>query len=424
MRDRACVVRHLDLSAPAPALQPDPEGRDVFAVFWWRSLPMGLKAFASAELPMAPAHLAALTADLAAQVLSARLETLGAGARLAADGRIQVGARLSRAEALVDPLGELDRLADEPPASASTLSVVICTRRRAEALGACLDALLAQKSPPHEILVVDNTEGDPATRAVAQGRKGVRYLVEPRRGLSAARNTGVLAARGALVAFTDDDVTPRPDWTGRLAAAFRPGVDAVTGLVLPARLDTEAQRLFQLELGGFGPNCLPMLFDRAFYDSHVREPVPVWRLGAGANMGFRKAVFDRIGLFDERLGAGRAGCSEDSEVWCRILAAGGTCLYEPHAVVFHDHRETMAELKAQMRAYIKGHVAALGVQHDLHGPRGNLRRALWHMPKHFLRQGIRALHAPSRARDAVVWAQFQGWLDGVRWLVTERGRPA
>jgi hypothetical protein len=46
------------------------------------------------------------------------------------------------------------------------------------------------------------------------------------------------------------------------------------------------------------------------------------------------------------------------------------------------------------------------------------------MPKHFLRQGIRALHAPSRARDAVVWAQFQGWLDGVRWLVTERGRPA
>jgi GT2 family glycosyltransferase/SAM-dependent methyltransferase len=420
MSRRPCVVRHVDLAAPTPSLSPDPDGRDLFAIFWWRDLPLGVKPFTAAELPLPPAHVDALIAALAARTLSARLTALGPGASLVPGGRIQIGAGADAVLALADPLAELDRIADEPPADAGALTVVVCTRRRPGQLATCLAALAAQTRPPLEILVVDNTEGDPETRAAA-AVPGVRYLTEPRPGLSAARNAGVRAARGRLIAFTDDDAVPRPDWTGRLAAAFGPGIDAVTGLVAPARLDTEAQRLFQLEFGGFGDNCLPMRFGPEFLEAHAADAPPVWRIGAGANMAFRAEAFGRAGLFDERLGAGAAGCSEDSEFWYRLLAAGATCLYEPRAVVVHDHRETMAELKAQMRAYMKGHVAALGVQHARDPRRGNLRRVVRHMPRHYFRQALRTLHAPSPGRDAAVWAQFRGWLAGLGWLIVRRG---
>ena len=184
------------------------------------------------------------------------------------------------------------------------------------------------------------------TRATARPRPvtaqfaGVGYVHEPRPGLSVARNAGVRASKGALIAFTDDDVEPSPNWTTEIVRAFSSAaVDAVTGLVLPARLDTPAQCYFQFKMGGFGSECVPLIFDRRFLDETKAMGAQVWRIGAGANMAFRRSVFERVGLFDERLGAGASGCSEDSELWYRLLAAGGACLFEPRAVVVHHHRE-------------------------------------------------------------------------------------
>jgi hypothetical protein len=106
-----------------------------------------------------------------------------------------------------------------------------------------------------------------------------------------------------------------------------------------------------------------------------RYSVPVWRIGAGADMAVRRRVLDLVGPFDERLGAGAAGCSEDSELWYRVLAAGFTCRYEPAAEVAHQHRDDLPAVRRQARAYMEGHVTALAVQYGRSRKVGELRRA-------------------------------------------------
>ena len=103
---------------------------------------------------------------------------------------------------------------------ASDVSVVICTRDRPDALVRALEALSAQCAPPGEIVVVDNAPSDDATRDVVASAPGVRYVLEPRPGLSVARNTGIRASRGGVIAFTDDDAEPHRAWTGQVARAM------------------------------------------------------------------------------------------------------------------------------------------------------------------------------------------------------------
>jgi hypothetical protein len=203
---------------------------------------------------------------------------------------------------------------------AVSASVVICTRDRPDQLAACLASLPQQSYRPHEIIVVDNASSDQRTHHVALAA-GVIYVREDRPGLDIARNTGVLRATGDIVAFTDDDVLLHPKWLERLVAAFdRPQVAAVTGLVLPAEIATEAQRHFET-YWGFGKGYRERDFDSSSFRSHRRDTFPAWEVGAGASMAFRRDVFERIGLFDERLDVGQAGCSGDSEYWYRPLRA-------------------------------------------------------------------------------------------------------
>jgi SAM-dependent methyltransferase/GT2 family glycosyltransferase len=228
-----------------------------------------------------------------------------------------------------------------------------------------------------------------------------RYVPEPRPGLSAARNAAVRAATRDLVAFVDDDVVVHPQWLAPLRRAFgEADVMAVTGLVLPAELDTEAQVAFETLRGGLGLGCERARYGRDFLRATVGYGMPVWKIGAGANMAIRRAAFALVGDFDERLGAGAAGCSEDSEFWYRLIAEGWTCRYEPDSVVFHHHRRGTEALAKLVHDYTRGHVAALFVQFARFRHAGNLRRALLAMPKHFAKLTLRALarHAAERAR--------------------------
>jgi GT2 family glycosyltransferase len=165
---------------------------------------------------------------------------------------------------------------------------------------------------------------------------------------------------------------------------------AVTGLILPAELETEAQCIFE-KVWTFGRGFQRRDFGPLFFSDTRKQVCPAWEIGAGANMAFRREVFDKIGGFDERLDAGAAGCSGDSEFWYRILHAGGVRRYEPSAVLYHFHRRTPEGLRAQIRAYMRGHVAALLVQYERTGERGNLRRIYRSLPKWYLRQGLRRL---------------------------------
>src|SRR5688572_14570339 len=124
---------------------------------------------------------------------------------------------------------------------APQLSVVMSTYNRGELLGDAIRSLLAQHqtiTPPFELIVVDNNSTD-KTHEIVEGFARidgrVRYLFEPRQGLSHARNAAIRDARAPLIAFTDDDVRAEPDWVSAIVRAFDEHRDAavIGGRVLP-----------------------------------------------------------------------------------------------------------------------------------------------------------------------------------------------
>jgi len=276
-------------------------------------------------------------------------------------------------------------------------SIVVATLDRAEALARCLAALHAQEARRRvEIVVVDNNPDSGLTPAVVAAFPAVRLVREPRRGLSWARNAGIRAATGEIIVTTDDDVTMPPDWLEKLLEPFADGlVMAVTGNVLPESLDSEAEVLFE-RYGGLGRGAVPLSADRAWMNRFRRRAVPTWHLGATANAAFRAEVFrdPAIGLFDAALGAGTpTGCSEDTDLFYRILSAGGVIRYHPDAWVRHRHRDSRAALRSQIYAYSKGHVAYHLVIARRHGDLRSLWRVFVELPGWHMRQVWRAFRA-------------------------------
>jgi glycosyltransferase involved in cell wall biosynthesis len=393
-----------------------PGDEAAFSIFWWKELPLGMRASLPEELPFSEAQLRQFTAEYGAAQLSARSPALGAPLRATHEGKPKQALALSQLLVEHDLVGELDRLAAAPPLPAKQISVVICTRDRGEALAECLRSVTTQRSTPGEIVVVDNSS-DGSAKPICDRFTEIRHVHEPRPGLSIARNTGISMSRGDVIAFTDDDVELHPGWTVEIGRAFADqSIDALTGLVLPARLDTQAQRVFQLDKGGFGSTFIPLRFDNRFFAETRPHGAHVWKMGAGANMAFRRSLFERIGLFDQRLGAGAAGCSEDSELWYRMLANGGVCLYEPRAVVFHHHRRDLAGLRRQIRSYMKGHVAALIVQHDAFHDRGNFVRIFGQLPLYFLKSFLKGLLEGRRGQPATLAPEIAGYAAGLQFL--------
>ena len=286
------------------------------------------------------------------------------------------------------------------------LSVVICTRNRPQELENCIRALLDSEDADFELVVVDNASEDDRTEKVVAGFPGVRYVREDRPGLDIARNTGIRWSTKGLIAYTDDDVLVSRGWTKGVKAAFaNPLVMAVTGLVIPQRLDTLSQYIFE-KYWSFNKGYLPRLFDHRWFLEHSRYGAPVWEIGAGANMAFRRDIFRLAGGFDERLDVGAAGCSGDSEMWYKVLAEGWNCLYLPHLVVYHLHRSSMEGLRKQLFYYMRGHVAALLVQYERYGHRGNKARVYRGLPMYYLKR-----YRDSIPRDTL-WTEIKGCFSG------------
>ncbi|MFJ5229861.1 glycosyltransferase family 2 protein [Kitasatospora sp. NPDC088391] len=249
---------------------------------------------------------------------------------------------------------------DRPaPAGGPLVSVVVCTRDRDAMLRQCLDSLLRNGHPRTEYLVVDNTPGRaPRERPFGDRLSGdrpsdgpVRHLREPVPGLARARNRGLASARGELIAFTDDDTLADPGWAAALAARFAddPAIGCVTGLVLPAELDTPAQAAFERHCGyarGFAPASWRL--DRPPADDPL-FPFTVSRCGTGANMAFRTELLRRLGGFDPAIGAGSPGRGgEDLLAFLQVLRSGATLAYQPDALIWHRHRRTGPELADQV----------------------------------------------------------------------------
>ena len=256
------------------------------------------------------------------------------------------------------------RWATDADAPVPSLSIAICTKDRAQRLARLLNSLMpvigASRFRATEVLVVDNASVDSATRDVVAGFSGLRYVFEPCAGLDFARNAAVRHATGNLLAFLDDDVVVDRDWLDGLFNAWRgcPDAGGFTGLVLPYRLDTEAQVQFELR-GGFGRGFEPKTFHAASADNPL-HPVGSGVIGAGCNMAFDRSLLLSLGGFDEALdtGAPLPG-GGDLDIFYRVLRSGRAMVYEPRYAVYHEHRETLPQLRRQYWTWGLGFMAFL-----------------------------------------------------------------
>jgi len=260
-----------------------------------------------------------------------------------------------------------------PPKVDASVAVIISTAGREVQLERCIRSLLAQRRSELEVVVVDNRPATGETlRAVepimAEDSR-VRYVPEPRVGLSVARNRGVSETAAELVAFTDDDVVADPGWLEWLTAPFaEPGVTVACGMVLPLELQTEAQKRFE-QYAGFSKGMQRHSYDRRSgpVAGRLLYPFVNGTVGVGNNMAFRRTEILAGGGFDSALGAGSAtGSCEETWAFSRAILRGGRIVYEPRALCWHEHRKDGDALRDQIFGYGTGLGAVLtkALTHD------------------------------------------------------------
>lgn len=234
-------------------------------------------------------------------------------------------------------------------------SVVVPTYNNAGGLKATIDSLLVQETRlAYEIIVVDNNSSDTTSALVEtyahHDRPNVRYVFERMQGSTASRNAGVSAARGEVIAFTDDDCGAHEGWLEALAGVYRTYPDAwcVGGKIV-------------LQLPGAPPTWLSA--DIAKFIAHLDlgdgvvkrdNPNALWT----ANFSARRRVFNEIGAFDTRLGvigSRRLPGGEDVQFCHRVHRAGGSLYYCGQAVVRHSVRKSrMTKKYFRQVAYEEG----------------------------------------------------------------------
>jgi GT2 family glycosyltransferase len=292
----------------------------------------------------------------------------GAARHLLADG-LEVPSRLDpgglgHADDLAPCQRERDAFLQDPP----PISVLIPTRERPERLRRCVQSILDSRYPTGRVrvIIVDNAPASSATLELANELSAsteaeLVYVREDAPGSASARNRGLTEVQTEIVAMTDDDVIVDPHWLTEVARAFasHPHAGAVSGLLWPAELETEAQLWFE-QYGGFSRG-----FERRVFDLREHrppgEPLYPWNaglFGTGNNFSFRTAALRDIGGFDPALGNGTPALGGvDSEVLLRTILSGYQIVYEPAAVAHHAHRADYEGLRKQVYAYGVGLVA-------------------------------------------------------------------
>lgn len=295
-------------------------------------------------------------------------------------------------------------MATSPDTESRGLPISVCVpTMRAKTVGATIRAIRVQTWVDWELIVLGQGPREPLEGAVEQASDGdqrVRYVHLNGRGLSRARNAALELVAGSVVAFTDDDCEPRREWLETFASAFLG--DPELGLVGGAVVSPKSRGLLT--------SCPTVRPAEAVYDpGHgPRRPPAGWDW-IGANFAIRREVLQRLGAFDECLGAGSDfPAAEDTDYKLRLEAAGVRMLSTPRAEVVHTYgvRRGWAVFKSQ-RNYATGNGGMAGkltLQGDRRGEewlaetrRGWLdesRRALHRFPR-----GMRRMHYFSTAYE-------------------------
>ena len=210
------------------------------------------------------------------------------------------------------------------------VSVVVCTHNGAQTLAECLARARQLTYPSFELIVVDDGSSDASSEIARE--HGATVVAIDHRGLSAARNAGIAAASGEIVAFLDDDAYPDPDWLHYVAAALR--ADGHAGIGGP-NIPPDDGLVAECVAAAPGGPIHVLISDRE------AEHVP------GCNMAFRKAALEEIGGFDERFRA----AGDDVDVCWRLQEAGWTLGFSAGAVVMHRRRDKVRRNLRQQNGY-------------------------------------------------------------------------
>jgi glycosyltransferase involved in cell wall biosynthesis len=234
-----------------------------------------------------------------------------------------------------DTDGLTSERSDVRPDVRSDMSIVVGTLNRASLLKGALRSLLAQRHDGHlEIVVVDNGSTDGTAAVVAglaaeAGEARLRYVAEPRLGLSFARNTGIALSTAPIVSFLDDDAEADPDWAARLLQIFRadPRVGAAGGKTLVRWPDVKPRWVSSGMEGYYG---------RCDYGD-VRKPLTFPEYPFGSNMAITRSLLLSIGGFCTDLGArgNNLMAGEETDLFERLHARAVMVVYEPSAIVHH-----------------------------------------------------------------------------------------
>lgn len=396
--------------------QFNPSDNNYYLVFWWKNIPLGHVWLYSDNNSFDLIGFRQKVVDAIQKTIVYYASSKEKDSQLLWKDCILKNDR----ESLRQELQHIIPLQIATPTDDEKLSIVICTRNRPQAIDDCVKALMNSYDKDFELIVVDNAPDDDSTEQVIKKYSGVKYVKEPLKGLDVARNTGARYASHNIVAYTDDDVIVEPNWSGLLKTMFRdPKTMAVTGLVIPVSLNTKAQYTFEKDWG-FNKGYSPKVFGPVYFDANVNIGVPAWDVGAGANMAFRREIFDLVGWFDERLDVGASGCSGDSEFWYRIMAEGYQCNYYPQLFVYHQHRDEMASLKSQIFNYMRGQVSSIFVQYENYHHSGDLFRLKKSLPNYYAKRMYQAVKYLSRSSFLNTVNEIHGCISG--WLFYRKHR--
>lgn len=236
------------------------------------------------------------------------------------------------------------------------ISILICTRARPEKLKRALEAISKLTVPSgsdFEVLVLENGSENDGTenvcrelQAALSGRLRGFHLTFA--GKSRAANTGFRFSRGDIIAFLDDDVVPRNDWLAVICKHFSD--DSELG-VMTGRVEL------------LDKSDLPVGIRTCDRRTVLQEVADLYLL-IGCNLAIRRAVVEKVGLFDANLGPGSsAGFHEDHDFFYRAWRAGEKVVYEPDLFVYHGHgrRSLLHELSIK-RSYVMGRGAFFAKQ--------------------------------------------------------------
>jgi glycosyltransferase involved in cell wall biosynthesis len=239
--------------------------------------------------------------------------------------------------------------------SAPLFSVVVPTYRRPEQLATCLSALARLEWPRDgfEVIVVDDGSDDPPEHVVDafRGALDVELVRHPHGGPGAARNAGAARARGAVLAFTDDDCEPDPTWLTALAARLAATPECLVG----------GRVLCGIPGNSFAAASQAVVtYLYAYYADHPDRT----RFFTTNNLALPTAVFHAIGGFDT---VTLQDTAEDRELCDRWVHSGRPLAYAPDALVRHSHNLTFRSFVRQHLSYGRGAVYF----HAVRGRRGD-----------------------------------------------------